>query len=159
MLPELPDPSQFDEARAALLSHRDKALAGLRWEEDGPLSIVVWLPAEDPKGDVDVLLSRMTFLYYPTYPPSVTFLNPTTREYDGFHWPRVTGAPRIAFYPRYGDAPFGMVCNSMVFEWYFWGGHNTNSQAVTWEAGHHTMMATVTEILDALKPPYYQGKS
>ena len=154
---QLPTPVEFDVARAALLAHRDKALDGLGWEEESPLSLLVWLKAKRAGGQEDEYLARFTFLYYPKYPPSVTFLNPETKSYDGTHWPMVTGTQRIAFSPRYPGPPRGLVCNSMVFEWYFWGGHNPNNEAIIWQQGLHTFAATVSEILDALRPPYYQG--
>lgn len=155
-LAELPTPVEFDVARAALVDHRDKALDGLRWEEEGPLALLVWLPAEGTAGNVDEYLARFTFLYYPKYPPSVTFLNPKTRQYDGSHWPKVAGLSRIAFSPRYPGTQCGLVCNSMVFEWYFWGGHDPQNDTITWKQGY-TFAATIAEIRDALRPPYYRG--
>lgn len=153
-LPQAVDPFT---ARAALQKHLPMALEGLRYEYDGDRTIYLWLNAKKRTGDTDEYLIRLLFLYYPNWPPSVTFLNPETREYDGSHWPSVAGSSRIAFHPRYGDAPSGMVCNSMTFEYYFWGGHSAAAD-IHWDKNIHTFAATVAELIDHLNSPFYQGK-
>jgi hypothetical protein len=143
-------------ARAAVLAHRDAALEGLEWEEESPFVIYVTLPAVRPDGTADTYISRFSFVYYPDWPPSVTFVDPSTKEYSPAHWPRIINSDRLAFHATYGDAPTGLICNSMFFEYYFWGGHGrTEGQA--WEKGRHTMAATVSELKIHLAQPYYVG--
>lgn len=151
----LPTVSDPEEAREAFLRHRDAALEGYTWEEDGPLSILVHLEGRRPSGEVDSYLARFRFLYYPTWPPSVTFINPDTKRYDPAYWPN-GGGPSLAFHPTYGDAPEGMVCNSMFFEFYFWGGHAPD-EAIRWNPQRHTFAASLNELRIHLLPPYYQG--
>jgi hypothetical protein len=106
-------------------------------------------------GEVDGYLARFSFLYYPAWPPSVTFVNPQTHRYDPAYWPD-GGSDILAFYPSYGDAPSGMVCNTMFFEFYFWGGHNPGA-SVRWDAKQHTFAASLNELRIHLRPPYYRG--
>ena len=153
-LPEAVDP---ETARAALLKHSENALEGYNWEYDNDRTIYVKMPATDEQGKTEEYLIRLTFLYYPDWPPSVTFLNPETKRYDGTHWPQ-TNSPSLAMHPSYGDAPTGMVCNSMMFEYYFWGGHNA-TENIRWQKGKHTLAATIAELTDHLKPPLYKGRA
>lgn len=150
----LPTVSDPEDAREAFQRHQ-VALDGYRWEEEGPLSILVHLDGHRASGEMDSYLARFTFLYYPTWPPSVTFINPETKEYDPAYWP-VVNSPSLAFHATYGDAPKGMVCNSMFFEYYFWGGH-TPDNSVHWDQARYTFAATLNELRIHLGPPYYQG--
>jgi hypothetical protein len=152
----LPSPTSPQIARAALLAHRDAALQDLQWEEESPLVLYVSLPAVRPDGTVDTYLARFSFVYYPDWPPSVTFVDPATKNYNPAHWPSISGSDRLAFHATYGDAPAGMVCNSMFFEYYFWGGHG-GAEGQTWEPGRHTMASTIGELKIHLRPPYYTG--
>jgi hypothetical protein len=154
-LPEAVDPQR---ARATLAAHVDNALEGYYYEYDGDRTIYVWMAGERPNGSVDEYLIRLTFLCYPEWPPSVTFVNPKTRRYDGTHWPQIAGATRLAFHPVYGDAPAGMVCNSMSFEYYFWGGHSP-AEGIRWSKAVHTFAATMAELHDHLRQPFYQGRA
>ena len=153
----LPVPADPAVAVSAFEAHKDKALAGFRWDQDGALAILVWLDAHRASGEIDEYLARLTFLYYPEWPPTVTFVNPETKRYAPASWPR-TASDRLAMHPMYGDAPEGMVCNSMTFEYYFWGGHQAN-EATRWRPGTHTFAATLNELRMHLQPPYYQGRS
>lgn len=158
-MPDRPLPVPVDPitASTAVREHLSKALDGHRYEYDGDRTILVWLQGTRPAGETDEYLVRLRFLYYPTWPPSVTFLNPQTRKYDGTHWPKVAGNPNIAFYPSYGDAPEGMMCNSTSFEYYFWGGH-TPTATIHWNKDRHTFAATIAELTDNLRAPYYQER-
>lgn len=151
----LPTVSYPQEARAAFLRHRDAALEGYEWKQQSPLSILVTIEAARPDGGADFYLARFGFQYYPTWPASVTFVNPNTEQYDPKHWPQST-APDIAFHAPYGDAPEGMVCNSMFFEYYFWGGHSPAIR-IHWDPQKHTFAASLHELRIALGRPYYQG--
>ncbi len=156
-MPDRPLPSVSDpeEARVAYLKHRTAALEGYIWEEDGPLALLIHLEGHRPNGVVDHYVARFSFLYYPTWPPSVTFVNPQTRTYDPAYWPKASG-PNIAFHAAYGDAPAGMVCNSMFFEFYFWGGHAPTAD-IRWDAKRHTFAASLNELRIHLYPPFYEG--
>jgi len=151
----LPTVSDPEEARAAFLRDHEKALEGYRWEEQSPLSILVHLEGHRASGEVDLYLACFSFLYYPIWPPSVTFVNPVTLKYDPAYWPKTSG-PNIAFSAPYGDAPSGMVCNSMFFEYYFWGGHAPNPN-ISWDPKRHTFAASLNELRIHLRPPHYQG--
>lgn len=140
----------------AFLKHAPAALDGLEWQQETPLSILVPLDATRGTGEVDRYLVRFDFAYYPSWPPRVTFVDPTTKRYDATAWPEVSGAPNIAFHASYGDAPTGMVCNSMFFEFYFWGGHGADDR-IRWDPCRHTFAASLNELRDALRPPYYVG--
>ncbi|HEY2362039.1 MAG TPA: hypothetical protein VGK36_13040 [Candidatus Angelobacter sp.] len=134
-----------------------KALEGLRYEYDDDRTIYLWLDARTSTGQTDQYLIRLTFLHYPDWPPSVTFVNPETKQYDGRHWPVIAGSPRLAFTPQYGDAPAGLVCNSMTFEYYFWGNHSPSAD-IHWNRNAHTFAATIAELIDHLNSPFYQGR-
>lgn len=156
-LPLATDPKT---AREAVTRDLVGALDGYVFDYDGDRTIYVQMQGVISEGRRDEYLVRLTFLYYPDWPPSVTFVNPATRNYDGVaaQWPKAVGSPRIAFYPTYGDAPAGMVCSSTTFEYYFWGGHAPNS-TIHWKKGVHTFAATIAELADHLKPPFYAGKA
>lgn len=151
----LPTVSDPEEARESFLNHRAAALEEYAWEEDGPLAILVQLEGHRADGTVDRYVARFSFLHYPTWPPSVTFVNPETRAYDPAYWPKANG-PNFAFHAEYGDAPAGMVCNSMFFEYYFWGGH-TPDASVRWDAACHTFAASLNELRIYLQQPLYEG--
>jgi len=153
----LPEAASPFASREALQIHIPKALNGFRYEYDGDRTVYLWLTARKTTGETDEYLVRLMFLHYPDWPPSVTFLNPDTKQYDGTHWPGVSGSQRLAFHARYGDAPAGMVCNSMTLEYYFWGGHNP-PEDIRWSKVKHTFAATVAELVDHLNPPFYQGR-
>lgn len=151
----LPTVSDPEEAREAFLRDHAMALEGYRWEQEGPLSILVHLEGHRASGEVDLYLACFSFLYYPIWPPSVTFVNPETHRHDPAHWPNATG-PNIAFHATYGDAPTGMVCNSMFFEYYFWGGHGADS-SIRWDPERYTFAASLNELRIHLCPPHYHG--
>lgn len=153
----LPEPVDPFTSKAALRAHLPKVLGSFRHEYDEDRTVYVWLSATKNSGETDEYLVRLLFLHYPTWPPSVTFVNPETKQYDGTHWPAISGSPRMAFYPSYADAPTGMVCNSLTFEYYFWGGHNPTPE-IAWSKEKHTFAATIAELVDHLNPPFYQRR-
>ena len=153
----LPGATDLEQARKALLAHMEVALDGYTYEYDGDRTIYVHMTGNSESGGTDEYLVRLGFLYYPDWPPTVTFVNPETNKHDGTHWPEPVASPRLQFNPAYGDAPAGMVCNSMTFEYYFWGGH-APAENIRWKKGVHTFAATLAELGDHLRPPYYKGK-
>jgi hypothetical protein len=157
-VPDRPLPTPADPIVAHEAFERDapKALEGFVWRQQTPLSILVEIPAICPDGTTDTYLARLAFLHYPELPPSVTFVDPTSEKYAPAAWPKVEGLPNISFSAAYGDAPEGMVCNSMFFEYYFWGGHSPDAK-IRWDSSRMTFAATLTELRDALRQPYYKG--
>lgn len=156
---QLPTAADPEVALAAFLRHRDLALTGYEWEQDGPLAILVALEGRRTTAEVDRYLARLSFLYYPAWPPSATFVNPATHRYDPKFWPDVdptVAGATLALHPTYGDAPEGLVCNSMFFEYYFWGGH-APSEGIRWDSARHTFAASLNELRIHLQPPYYRG--
>ena len=153
----LPVPVNPLVARAALLAHRDAALENLSWEEETDLSLYVNFTAKKADGFVDDYVARFRFTYYPDWPPCVTFVNPSSKEYDPAFWPKIKDSDRMALHPVYADSPTGLICNSMFFEYYFWGGHSRVS-GQSWEKGLHTMAATVSELRLHLSELHYDGR-
>lgn len=157
-MPDHPLPTATPPAMAvaAVLAHRAAAMEGLAWLEESALVTHVTIPAERADGMTDSYQARFSFVYYPDWPPSVTFVNPATQAHDPAYWPRIRNSDRLALHPTYGDAPNGLICNSMFFEFYFWGGHGRLA-GQCWEKGRHTMAATVAELRIHLMQPYYIG--
>jgi hypothetical protein len=152
--PDCPTPLPLPQLRALLAVHLPLAFEGLDWWQDGEVYFAK-LPATRPDGTVDIYVTKWTFFDYPTEPPHVTFVNPETLKYDPSAWPNA-GNGRVALSPVYGDAPEGLICNSMFYDWYYYGGHG-QQPAVSWKPGIHTATATVSELREVLRPPHYQG--
>ena len=131
-----------------------KAFRSLVWVQEGDTYFVEF-PAVRADGTVDSYLTKWTFTFYPAQPPHVTFVNPTTKKYDGSSWPEAKNE-RVTLHPKYGDAPEGLICNSMFYDWYYYGGHS-NRPDVGWKPGVHKAIATVVELRDLLRQPYYVG--
>jgi hypothetical protein len=142
--------------RQVLADHLPGAFEGLEWERDGDVYFVGF-DGIRADGTVDRYLTKWTFVYYPDWPPHVTFVNPKTKQHDPRYWP-VVNSSRLALNPNYGEAPEGLICNSMFFDWYFYGGHG-DQPAVSWKKGVHTMTATVEELKIHLRQPFYQARA
>ena len=140
--------------REVLATDLPQAFDGLRWFQDGDVYFAE-LPATRADGTVDTYLTKWTFVYYPAQPPHVTFVNATTHRYDPASWPDA-GNTRLSLHPVYGDAPEGLICNSMFYDWYYYGGHGSQP-AVSWKPGEHKAIATVTELREVLRQPRYRG--
>lgn len=159
-MPDHPLPTPTDPllARQAMMRDAPSALDGLVWREQTPLSLLVELEAYCADGSIDLYLARFGFQHYPDWPASVTFVDPVSEMYDPGAWPRVEGLSNIAFTAAYGDAPEGMVCNSMFFEYYFWGGHSPDPK-IHWDHSRMTFAAAITELRDAFRQPFYKGRN
>ena len=147
-------PLSLPELRRALAVDAPAAFDGLEWEEVNDVYFVKF-PAVGASGDVDTYLTKWTFFHYPAEPPHVTFVNPETKEYDATGWPDASN-DRVALNPVYGDAPEGLICNSMFYNWYYYGGHG-DQPAVSWKPGVHKAIATVIELRQLLRQPHYRG--
>jgi hypothetical protein len=151
---ELPVASDPATASGAWRAAAPAALEGLTWIEESDLRIRVTLPAVRADGGEDVYLARFDFTWYPTWPPSVIFLDPSTLAPAKTAWPQVKDVGHVAFHPDYEGTPGGMVCNSMFFEFYFWGGHAKDGSHA-WDPRRHTFAASINVLRDVLKPPYH----
>ncbi len=140
--------------REVLAKDLPQAFEGLTWrEEDGVY--FVELPAIRADGTVDTYLTKWTFIHYPAQPPHVTFVDPITKQYDPASWPNAANS-RTSLHPTYPGAPEGLICNSMFYDWYYYGGH-ANQPVVSWRPGVHRAIATVTELREVLRQPQYMG--
>jgi hypothetical protein len=151
---DAPAPLPLPQLRAILAVDVHIAFAGLEWCESNDVYFVKF-PATRSDGAVDTYLTKWTFFDYPGQPPHVTFVNPETKEYDPACWPDA-GNSRLSLAPEYGGAPEGLICNSMFYDWYYYGGHG-DQPGVSWKPGVHKAIATVTELRDVLRPPHYRG--
>lgn len=142
------------ELRNVLARDLPLAFEGLEYFSEGDVYFVT-LPATRADGTVDTYLTKWTFFDYPGQPPHVTFVNPETKQYDPACWPSAHNT-RTQLTPTYGDAPEGLICNSMFYAWYYWGGHG-DQPAVSWIPGVHRAIATVIELRDVLREPHYRG--
>lgn len=152
-----PDPSQplhVGRVREIVAVDAPRAFVGLVWYQEGDTYFVEF-PAQRADGTVDTYLTKWTFIYYPGQPPHVTFVNPETKKYDPNSWPDASNE-RISLAPTYGGAPEGLICNSMFYDWYYYGGHG-NQPAVSWKPGVHKAIASSTELRNLLRQPHYKG--
>jgi hypothetical protein len=140
--------------RQVLAVDLPQAFDGLKWHEEDD-AYFVEMPATRADGSIDTYLTKWTFAFYPGQPPHVTFVNPVTKLYDPHSWPVVT-SQRTSLSPNYPGAPEGLICNSMFYDWYYYGGHG-NQPAVSWLPGVHKAIATVTELREILRQPQYKG--
>ena len=147
-------PLPIRQLRKILAQDLPIAFDRLKWSQEEDVYYVEF-PAIRPDGTIDRYLTKWTFTYYPAQPPHVTFVNPKTKLYDATGWPKA-GSGRLALSPAYGSAPEGLICNSMFYDWYYYGGHG-EQPAVSWKPGIHKAIATVTELRDVLQPPCYEG--
>lgn len=152
--PDAPAPLPLPELRKILVVDLAVAFEGLEWWQTDDVYFVKF-PATRSDGKVDVYVTKWTFFHYPAQPPHVTFVNPETLQYEPTAWPNAaTGSLQLS--PDYGDAPEGLICNSMFYDWYYYGGHG-DQPAVSWKPGIHKAIATVTELRNALRAPHYRG--
>lgn len=143
------------ELRRVLGEDLPKAFEGLEWY---PLDDVYFITFAATMADrhSDRYLTKWTFLHYPDQPPHVTFVNPESQQYDGTGWPNAS-SPTTSLHPVYDGAPEGLICNSMFYDWYYYGGHGSQP-AVSWIPGVHKAIASVTELRQVLNPPNYRGR-
>lgn len=154
MAADPPRPLSLPELRKVLAVDLPVAFEGLEWYGEGEVYFVTFR-ATRADSTVDTYLTKWSFLDYPGQPPHVTFVNPETKHHDPAYWPNAHNG-RTQLSPVYGDAPDGLICNSMFYAWYYWGGHG-DQPAVSWVPGVHKAIATVTELRDVLRQPHYQG--
>ena len=152
---EAAQPLPLIEVREVLALDLPRAFDGLHWWEEDAVYFVEF-SATRADGTIDMYLTKWTFVFYPGQPPHVTFVNPQTKLYDPAGWPDA-GNDRVSLAPQYGDAPEGLICNSMFYDWYYYGGHG-EQPVVSWKPGVHRAIATVTELRGLLRAPAYNGR-
>lgn len=111
----------------------------------------------------DIYVNRLEFSHYPTYPPTIEFVNPDTLAYDPAkdqaHVPVLAKSPpdqSIALSPAY-DARGQLLCHSLNYEYYIRGGHHPGPE-IHWKEGTHTLVTTLMFHQKILRQPYYGGR-
>ncbi len=115
-------------------------------------------------GTSDKYLLRLGFGYYPDWPPSALFVNPTTAHYeyptDVSHLPRIEGTDEIQIHPSYNSngqyKVTQLICASITLEFYVIR-HAVKPEHL-WDSGTQTFAATINGIAFWLKAPFYKGR-
>ena len=146
-------------AREALERDLVKGLHGLSYQRPDPLTLLVPLFGSPGSESPDLYLLRLQFSYYPEWPPSAQFINPSTRQYDkakDLLWlPHIEGNPRIQVHSDY-QGKGQVICSSMTLEFYKIR-HGCSESDIWTET--HTFAATLNEILMGLRPDCgYKGR-
>lgn len=148
--------AKFAEHLARILAGR--SLNDLGWKNPNALTLVI--PAVAHNGDEYTV--KLDFRYYAEWPPSVTFVNPETLQFDGdadLYWvPKVEGDSGFHLHPKYNDANFSgqLVCCSFAAEFYLML-HPVNPEHV-WDCERFNFAATIHRINRALSSSYYKGR-
>lgn len=151
-------------AKAALEAHLPKVLRGQTLEEAGwvrpdPLTLLVPLTGELPSGERDEFLLRLHFGYYPEWPPSAIFVNPTTKRYsfpEDVSWvPKIEGTPEIQTHTNY-NSTVQLICCSFTLEFYLVR-HGVEEKHL-WDSEKMTFGATLYAIRRGLGPQFYKGR-
>ncbi|WP_306191413.1 hypothetical protein [Streptomyces sp. MK5] len=173
-----PSPADPQIAAAVFADHVERARAGELARQHGwaftrlgPLHVVVEVtPGRAAAGER--FWVKLGAEYYDLYPPTTVFVSPPNPAQDisapqawspaapGSRWlPAVDPLPWFAIHGAYGfpDGPGQLVCCSMTFGYYVTGHSPTAGQR--WRQGHHTLVATLSRIQDALDGPNYRGPS
>jgi hypothetical protein len=129
-----------------------------------PLTLIVFLSARPINGVADVFALRLACDFYPTHPPDVRFVNPTTFEYNAATDLRHVANLQAQYcyvHPNYNyQNPYKygpqLVCSSMTLGYYFSNHTPTPDQA--WDPRRHTIGTTVYTVHRALHSPHYLGR-
>lgn len=151
--------------RAAFADHLPRVLAGrtleeIRWTVASPLTLFV--PVKAGSDGADDFLVRLGFEYYPSWPPTVQFVNPKTLTFDGIrdlYWlPRLEGDPGFAVHQTYQHANYTgqLVCCSLTAEFYLIL-HDVKTEHL-WDDERHTFGATISRVHQALRSTFYKGR-
>ena len=157
-----PDPAA---GLAALEADLPKVLRGRGLEEAGwfrfdPLTLLIPLFGRKADGAGDFYLLRMNFSYYPEWPPSCQFVNPTNGYYDvtkDSKWVPHIEDPNneIAIHERFNNTELQLICCSATLEFYQVL-HSVQPQHV-WDRNQQNFAASLAAIRRALRPPFYKG--
>lgn len=168
---EAPSPVHPALARVAVadfLTHPQWRQRGVEYgwslSEHDELTILAVLVARSAAGTADQFTLRLECEYYPTHPPDVRFVNPTTLEYDPerdrIHLARLE-APYCYVHPIYPyPAPYRygpqLVCSSMTLGYYVSGHSPTPDQR--WDQRRHSIGSTLVIVHRALRSEHYKGR-
>lgn len=129
-----------------------------------PLTLIVSMPARMINGVIDVYTLRLACDFYPTHPPDVMFVNPSTFEHDvaldkghvaNLQAPYCYVHASYSYQPPYKYGP-QLVCSSMTLGYYFSNHTPTPDQA--WQPGRHTVGNTIYTVHRALHSEQYYGR-
>ncbi|MGW1271850.1 hypothetical protein [Streptomyces sp. NPDC002491] len=173
-----PSPADPQIAAAVFAEHVERARTGelarrhgWKFTRLGPLHVVVEMTARRAAGG-DRFWVKLGAEYYDLHPPTTVFVCPPDPVHDvsapsawapappDSRWlPVLDGLPWFAVHGAYSlpDGPGQLVCCSMTFGYYVTGHSPTAGQQ--WRQGHHTLVATLSRIQDALDSPSYRGPS
>lgn len=161
-----PTPATPAAAVGALEEHLPLVLKGssiedLGWTRLDPLTLLVPTVGERSDGSLDEFLLRLGFGYYPRWPPSAQFVNPSTNSYavgqDEYWLPRVAANwfKTHANY-KHNGRQLQLICCSATLEFYQVE-HGVKDHH-RWDPLRQNFAATINAVERALKPPHYQGR-
>jgi hypothetical protein len=150
----------LDEQLATMLG--GESLADWGWARLDALTLLVPLVGVRESGESDAFLLRLGFGYYPEWPPSALFVNPSTLRYsypdDAPYLPLIQGTQELQVHQKY-EVPGGsgqLICASVTLEFYVVS-HSVNDEHI-WNPERQNFAATINGIRQWLKPPYYNGR-
>lgn len=128
------------------------------WTRVDDLTLLVPVEGVRESGASDPYLVRLHFGYYPEWPPSTLFVNPSTGRYqypDDVPWlPSVEGNSEFKVHAAYRQVG-QLVCASVTLEFYTVL-HSVKPEHV-WDPEKQNFAATLNTIQGALTGPHYQG--
>ncbi|MEV7152736.1 hypothetical protein AB0O05_40280 [Streptomyces sp. NPDC093084] len=173
-----PSPADPQIAAAVFADHVERAKAcelarrhGWVFTWLGPLHVVVEV-RPGRAADGECFWVKLGAEFYDLHPPTTVFVCPPGPAHDasapaawsaappGSRWlPALDPLPWFAIHGAYPfpDGPGQLVCCSMTFGYYVTGHSPTAGQQ--WRQGHHTLVATLSRIQEALDSPNYRGCS
>lgn len=180
---EIPPRADPQVAAALFAEHVPAALSSQQGRREGwtatwinPLTAILHLHATRANGARDPYHLLLAADWYDDYPPQARFVippegdeTPANRRWQeaqpGSRWlPMVNHALTVggafALHPAYNYESEGgvvrqLICCSMSFDYYISGHSPTPGQ--TWQPGRHTVVALLSRVAEALRPPAYQG--
>lgn len=177
-----PAPVPFEQAQAAVERDLPIVLGGrscesVGWQRPDPLTLYVPLRAyTSDTGDssygfkqaptdtaessetVDEYLLRLYFSYYPQWPPSALFVNPSSKRFgagDKAWLPMITGAAEVYVHEAYGATGTQLICCSATLEFYLVN-HDVQEKH-RWKPGS-SFAITLNTLSRYLRPPHYTGR-
>ncbi len=153
---------------ARLRAHRDVLREGWIVEYDNDVLVSVHLPARsvaDSTARDDVYVVELECSAYNIAPPTVRFVDSTTRQYrvgEMLHaLPRTEGLGGFQIHPTFTNFTDRsridqLVCFSFS-RGYYESGH-TPQPHEEWRPGHHWLYTTLRVLHRALHWPYYKGR-
>lgn len=153
---------------ARLRAHRDVLRDAWRIEYDNDVLVTVQLSAKleaDSAQTEDVYVVELECSGYNILPPTVRFVDATTRQYrvgETLHaLPRTEGLSGFQIHPTFTNFSDRaridqLVCFSFS-RGYYESGH-TPQPHEQWRPGHHWLYTTLRVLHRVLQAPYYKGR-